>query len=153
MNLAASTDFGAGACWKLRFSPPERLLRRPHPRSCRPNGIPCEQSCFPRWQQEHQSATDTFLRINGLYLELQTIAAHKFITESITKREFRISQIRQWLAAHGAPAQRRLIKFNAELVMSHHHKSSSLSDPSDATSADIFLRTDVRCAPRGCRNA
>ena len=46
------------------------------------------------------AATDTFLRINGHFLELETIAAHKFITESITKREFRISQIREWLAAH-----------------------------------------------------
>jgi death-on-curing protein len=46
------------------------------------------------------AGTDTFLRINGLYLELETIAAHKFITESITKREFRIGQIREWLAAH-----------------------------------------------------
>jgi death-on-curing protein len=49
------------------------------------------------------AATDTFLRINGYHLELETIAAHKFITESITKREFRIRQIRQWLAAHVRP--------------------------------------------------
>lgn len=49
------------------------------------------------------AATDTFLRINGLYLELETIAAHKFITESIAKREFRIGQIREWLAAHSRP--------------------------------------------------
>jgi death-on-curing protein len=41
------------------------------------------------------AATDTFLRINGFYLELETVAAYKFITESITKREFRISQIRE----------------------------------------------------------
>lgn len=46
------------------------------------------------------AATDTFLRINGHYLELETIAAHKFITESITKREFRIGQIRTWLNGH-----------------------------------------------------
>ena len=43
------------------------------------------------------AGTDTFLRINGYYLELETAAAHKFITESITKREFRIGQIRDWL--------------------------------------------------------
>ncbi len=49
------------------------------------------------------AATDTFLRMNGLYLELETIAAHKFITESITKREFRIGQIREWLATHAHP--------------------------------------------------
>src|SRR5271168_809520 len=40
------------------------------------------------------AATDTFLRINGFYLELDAIAAHKFITESIAKRIFRIGQIR-----------------------------------------------------------
>jgi death-on-curing protein len=46
------------------------------------------------------AATDTFHRINGFYLELETITTRKFITESITKREFRIGQIREWLAAH-----------------------------------------------------
>jgi death-on-curing protein len=51
------------------------------------------------------AATDTFLRINGHYLELETIAAHKFITESITKREFRIRQIREWLTAHVHPLE------------------------------------------------
>lgn len=49
------------------------------------------------------AATDTFLRINGFYLELETIAAHKFITESISKREFRVRQIREWLTAHVLP--------------------------------------------------
>jgi death-on-curing protein len=47
--------------------------------------------------------TDTFLRVNGYYLELEALAAHKFITESITKREFRVRQIREWLAAHVKP--------------------------------------------------
>jgi death-on-curing protein len=46
------------------------------------------------------AVTDTFLRINGYYLELETIAAHKFIIESITKRGFRVRQIREWLATH-----------------------------------------------------
>jgi len=51
------------------------------------------------------AATDTFLRINGRHLVLETIAAHKFITESISKREFRIGQIREWLAAHVRPLE------------------------------------------------
>jgi death-on-curing protein len=51
------------------------------------------------------AATDTFLRINGHYLELETVAAHKFITESIAKREFRIRQIREWLTAHVHPLE------------------------------------------------
>jgi death on curing protein len=49
------------------------------------------------------AATDTFLRINGNYLEVEPFAAHKFITESIGKREFRIRQIREWLSAHVKP--------------------------------------------------
>jgi death on curing protein len=53
------------------------------------------------------AATDTFLRINGHYLELETVAAHKFITESITKREFRIGQIRKWLTAHARPLEEK----------------------------------------------
>lgn len=44
--------------------------------------------------------TDTFLRINGSYLELEPLTAHRFITEAISKREFRIRQIREWLAEH-----------------------------------------------------
>jgi death-on-curing protein len=51
------------------------------------------------------AATDTFLRVNGHYLELETIAAHKFITESITKREFRVRQIREWLIAQVQPVE------------------------------------------------
>jgi death-on-curing protein len=51
------------------------------------------------------AATDTFLRINGYYLELEAIAAHKFITESISKREFRVRQIREWLTARVNPLE------------------------------------------------
>jgi prophage maintenance system killer protein len=39
--------------------------------------------------------TDTFLRINGSALELESIAAHKFITESIAKRDYRVRRIRE----------------------------------------------------------
>jgi death on curing protein len=51
------------------------------------------------------AVTDTFLRINGNYLKLEPLAAYKFITESISKREFRIQQIREWLAAHVQPLE------------------------------------------------
>jgi death on curing protein len=47
--------------------------------------------------------TDTFLRVNGYYLELEPMAAYRFITESISKREFRIQQIRERLTAHVKP--------------------------------------------------
>jgi death-on-curing protein len=46
------------------------------------------------------AVTDTFLRVNGRYLEVEPLAAHKFITESIGRREFRIRQIREWIAVH-----------------------------------------------------
>lgn len=46
------------------------------------------------------AATDTFLRINGLYLELEPLAAHSFITNAISKREFRLRKIQKWLARH-----------------------------------------------------
>jgi len=49
------------------------------------------------------ATTDTFLRVNGHYLEVEAFAAHKFITESIGKREFRIRQIREWLSAYVRP--------------------------------------------------
>ncbi|MHB8503951.1 MAG: type II toxin-antitoxin system death-on-curing family toxin [Candidatus Acidiferrales bacterium] len=49
------------------------------------------------------AVTDTFLRINGYYLELEPLAAYKFITESISKSEFRVRQIREWLTAHTRP--------------------------------------------------
>jgi death on curing protein len=51
------------------------------------------------------AATDTFLRINGYYLEFETAVAHKFITESITRREFRIGQIRDWLNRNVRPLE------------------------------------------------
>ena len=49
------------------------------------------------------AVTDTFLRMNGYYLDLEPIAANKFILDSISKREFRIRQIREWLTAHVHP--------------------------------------------------
>ena len=49
------------------------------------------------------AVTDTFLRVNGFYLELEPLAAHRFITKAISKREFRIRQIREWLTGHVQP--------------------------------------------------
>jgi death on curing protein len=49
------------------------------------------------------AVTDTFLRVNGFYLELEPLTAHRFITEAIGKREFRIRQIREWLTGHVQP--------------------------------------------------
>jgi death-on-curing protein len=49
------------------------------------------------------ACTDTFLRINGFYLELDAIPAHKFITDAIARREFRVRMIREWITAHVRP--------------------------------------------------
>lgn len=46
------------------------------------------------------AATDTFLRINGYYVEVEASSALKFITGSIEKRQLRIDLIRSWLAVH-----------------------------------------------------
>lgn len=49
------------------------------------------------------SVVDTFLRMNGHFLDVQPLSAHQFITEAITRREFRVRQIREWLQANVRP--------------------------------------------------
>jgi len=51
------------------------------------------------------AVTDTFLRLNGYYLAVEAPTAHKFITDSIGKREFRIGPIRIWLSVHVRPLE------------------------------------------------
>lgn len=46
------------------------------------------------------AATDTFLHINGHYIEVEALAAHRFITDFLAKRESRIGPIREWRKAH-----------------------------------------------------
>jgi death on curing protein len=41
--------------------------------------------------------TDAMLRPNGYFIDVEPLAAHKFIIESIEKREFRFDFIRDWL--------------------------------------------------------
>lgn len=43
--------------------------------------------------------TDAMLRANGYFIDVEPLAAHKFITESLEKREFRFAVIRDWLAS------------------------------------------------------
>lgn len=47
--------------------------------------------------------TDAMLRANGYFIDVEPLAAHKFITESLEKREFRFGAIRDWLASHTKP--------------------------------------------------
>ena len=51
------------------------------------------------------AVTDTFLRLNGYFLELEAHSAHQFITDSISKRKFRVHKIREWIAAHVRPLE------------------------------------------------
>src|SRR5713226_4172673 len=46
------------------------------------------------------AVTDTFLRLNGFYLAVDPVEAHKFITASMSKGEFRFDVIRDWISSH-----------------------------------------------------
>jgi death-on-curing protein len=46
------------------------------------------------------SAADTFLRINGYYLEVNTEEGVEFIAGSMDRHEFRFAQILAWIRKH-----------------------------------------------------
>lgn len=48
--------------------------------------------------------TDVMLRANGYFLNVEPIAAHKFITEALSKNEFRFPAILDWLESVAKPA-------------------------------------------------
>ena len=47
--------------------------------------------------------TDTFLRLNGFQLEVEPQDAHKFITDSLGKNEFRFPAIKDWISSNLRP--------------------------------------------------
>ncbi len=47
--------------------------------------------------------TDAMLRANGYFIEVEPVAAHKFITEALKKSEFRFATIRDWLISNTRP--------------------------------------------------
>jgi len=49
------------------------------------------------------AVTDTFLRLNGFYLQVEPLRAHSFMTEAISKGEFRFDRIRDWISSHLKP--------------------------------------------------
>src|ERR1700682_5647763 len=49
------------------------------------------------------AVTDTFLRLNGSYLEAEPLQATSFMTETISKGEFRFDRIREWISLHLKP--------------------------------------------------
>ena len=46
---------------------------------------------------------DVMLRANGYFLDVGPLEAHKFINDAIAKKEFRFSQIRDWIMAITKP--------------------------------------------------
>ena len=46
------------------------------------------------------AVTDTFLRLNGFYLEVDPREAYNFITKAISKGEFRFDLICDWMSSH-----------------------------------------------------
>jgi death on curing protein len=46
------------------------------------------------------TATDVFLRRNGYYLEVDAQKGHEFIDGSMSKQQFRFSQILDWIHEH-----------------------------------------------------
>lgn len=46
------------------------------------------------------SAADTFLRINGFYLDVIAEEGHEFIDGSMERQEFRFAQILNWIREH-----------------------------------------------------
>lgn len=49
------------------------------------------------------AAADTFLRLNGCFLEVQPVSAYKFIVESMGKGEFRCGLILEWISSKMRP--------------------------------------------------
>ena len=47
--------------------------------------------------------TDVMLRANGYLLDVDPLEAHKFINDAIAKKEFRFSQIRDWIVSITKP--------------------------------------------------
>lgn len=43
--------------------------------------------------------TDVMLRLNGYFLDVEPLEAHRLITEAMEKNEFRFPMIRDWIAS------------------------------------------------------
>ena len=49
--------------------------------------------------------TDTFLRINGFFLDVEPVSAHDLVTEAMGKGEFRFGLILDWISRHVKPLE------------------------------------------------
>jgi death on curing protein len=51
------------------------------------------------------ASADVFLRLNGYVLKVDAVEAHKFITEKIAAKEFRVAAILRWLKSIVLPLE------------------------------------------------
>jgi len=51
------------------------------------------------------ASADVFLRLNGYALKVDALEAHKFITEKIAARDFRVAAILRWLKSIVRPLE------------------------------------------------
>lgn len=51
------------------------------------------------------TATDVFLRRNGLYIEVGALAEYEFIVRSMERHEFRLPKILDWIRQHIKPLE------------------------------------------------
>jgi death-on-curing protein len=49
------------------------------------------------------TATDVFLRLNGLYIDVDALEGHEFIDGSMERQEFRFPRIHKWIREHVKP--------------------------------------------------
>ncbi len=49
------------------------------------------------------TAADVFLRINGFYIDVESLKGYEFIDGSISRQTLRFSQILEWLRQHIKP--------------------------------------------------
>lgn len=49
--------------------------------------------------------TDVMLRANGYFLDVEPLAAHKFITGALEKNAFRFPAVRDWIASVAKPIE------------------------------------------------
>lgn len=45
------------------------------------------------------AVTDTFLRLNGLHLQVESVVAYNFMTESLSNGQFRFAAIKEWISS------------------------------------------------------
>ena len=86
--------------------------------------------------------TDTFLRSNGCCLEVDAVAAHKFITQTVGRGEFRFRILREWIADHLSLLPRWGRHGPALLLFSQLSAQHALEDPAEFSQRKVGNRRD-----------